>query len=161
MIERTTRARECARPGCETRYDDLDWQHAWSKRFCSAECARGKRSAIQTKRKPVSVASKEQAAKRRAGVSIVSGAREGLDAAHLCPRGLGGCDHEDCTVPLTREEHRAFDAGELDLLRYLVPGHVDEIAHALQHYRGDVPALLERLTGSRWVPVERDREAAA
>jgi hypothetical protein len=167
MIERTVRARECARDGCSTRYDDLNWDQPWPKKFCSAECARGKgRATIPTKRKPISVASKEQAAKRNAGVSIVSGASEGLDAAHLCPRGLGGCDDPDCTIPLTRYEHTMFDKGKLDLLPYLVPGHVDEIAHALHHYRGDVPALLERLTGCKWqpvsgVPVEQEgREAA-
>ena len=167
MIERTTRARECARPGCETRYDDLGWQHPWSKRFCSAECARGKRAAIQTKRKPVSVASKEQAAKRNAGVSIVSGASEGLHAAHVCSRAMGGCDAPECVVALTAEEHRRYDnpgphERQLDLLPYLVAHQMhDELAHALMHYRCDLVALLERLTGSRWVPVERDREAAA
>lgn len=160
MIERSTRNRLCAREGCDTRFDDLNWENPWPRKYCSQECARGKRPTVQTRRKPVSVASKEQRAKRQAGVSIVSGESEGLDAAHLCPRGLGGCDDADCTVALTRAEHRSFDAGQLDLLPYLVPAHVDEIAHALHHYRGDVPALLERLTGRKWVPAD-ERHAAA
>lgn len=161
MIQRTTRQRECTRQGCTVRYDDLNWNEPWPKKFCSAECARGKgRASIPTKRKPISAASKEQAAKRNAGVSVVSGASEGLDAAHLCPRGLGGCDDPDCTVPLTRYEHTMFDLGKLDLLPYLVPGHVDEIAHALRHYRGDLPALLERLTGCKWIAVEQGERAA-
>lgn len=159
-IDRTTRARLCARDGCDTRYDDLHWEQPWPRKFCSAACARGNgRAVIQAKRKPISVASSEQRAKRQAGVSIVSGESRGLDSAHLCPRGLGGCDDPDCTVPLTRAEHRAFDAGELDLLPYLVPAYVDEMAHALRHYRGDLPALLERLTGTRWRPAD-ERHAA-
>jgi hypothetical protein len=151
-IQRTIRARECARDGCSTRYDDLNWDQPWPKKFCSQECARGKgRAVIPAKRKPIAVASRDQAAKRAAGVSIVSGASQGLDAAHLCSRALGGCDDPDCTIPLTREEHRAFDAGELDLLRYLIPHHVDEIAHALHHYNGNLIGLVERLTGCRVV----------
>jgi hypothetical protein len=74
---------------------------------------------------------------------------------------MGGCDDADCTVPLTRAEHRAFDAGELDLLPFLVPFHVAELAHALGHFRGDIIALLERLTGVRWIPVGDEREKAA
>ncbi len=155
-IERTVRNRTCARDGCSQTYDPFDRDDGVPARFCSMQCARGKgRTVIPAKRKAVAVASREQAAKRSAGVSIVSGASHGLDAAHLCSRALGGCDHPDCTIPLTREEHRAFDAGELDLLRYLVPHHVDEIAHALHHYRGDLVALLERLTGTKWHPADR------
>lgn len=160
MIPRTTRSRLCARDGCPVRFDDLNWENPWPRKYCSQECARGKRPTIQTRRKPVSVASREQRAKRQAGVSIVSGAREGLDAAHLCPRGLGGCDDADCTVSLTRAEHRAFDAGELDLLPYLVAHQMhDELAHALAHYRCDLVALLERLTGRKWVPADERRAA--
>lgn len=161
MIQRTTRQRECTRQGCTTRYDDLNWENPWPKKFCSAECARGKgRASIPTKRKAISPASPQQRAKRAAGLSIVSGASEGLDPAHLCPRGLGGCDDALCVVPLTRYEHEMFDRGKLDLLPYLVPGHVDEIAHALHHYRGDLPALLERLTGAKWIAVEQGERAA-
>jgi hypothetical protein len=112
-------------------------------------------------RHSVSVASREQVAKRNAGASIVSGRTMGLDAAHICPRALGGCDHPDCTVPLTRAEHRAFDTPNprtgkrLDILPYLVAaGCHAELAHALEHYRCDLPALLERVTGEPWCPVD-------
>lgn len=161
MTQRSIRMRQCARDGCPNRYDDLNWDRPWAKKFCSAECARGKgRATIPTKRRPISAASKEQAAKRNAGVSIVSGASEGLDAAHLCPRGLGGCDDPLCVVPMTRAEHAAFDRGELDILGALVPHYAEEIAHALMHYRGDVPALLERLTATKWRPVDGEEMAA-
>ncbi len=110
------------------------------------------------KRRPISPASTAQRAKRTA--SIVSGETRGLDPAHICPRSLGGCDHPDCVVPLTRAEHRAFDEADprtgkrLDLLPYLVAhGCHAELAHALEHYRCDLPALLERVTGEAWRPV--------
>ena len=167
MSLRTVHMRPCARAGCPVRFDDFG-QQPWPKAYCSAECHRlarppkpaerrvsMPRTAGTSKRKPIAVASREQAAKRNAGVSIVSGASEGLDAAHLTPRPLGGCDDPLCVVPLTRAEHRAFDAGELDILGALVPHYTAEIAHALEHYRGDLPALLERLTGAKWRPVER------
>lgn len=155
MSPQTMRLRQCQREGCTNRYDDLYWSNPFPRAFCSMECYRtAKPRSAGKERKPISVASKEQAAKRRAGASIVSGATRGLDAAHLVSRGLGGCDDELCTVPLTREEHRLFDAGTLDLLPFLVPRHAEEIAHALIHMRGDLPALLERLTGVRWAPVD-------
>lgn len=170
----TTRRRLCAHSDCDAVYDEpYPWPYPWPKAYCSASCHRAAKTPptrkprtklrpapSTTKRKPVAIASREQAAKRAAGASIVSGKTTGLDAAHLCPRDLGGCSHELCVVPLTRAEHRAFDGGELDLLPYLVPLHTPEIAHALVHYNGDLIALLERLTGLRWVPVSDDREAA-
>ncbi len=113
---------------------------------------------VPPKRRPVSPASTAQRAKRTA--SIVSGETRGLDPAHICPRSLGGCDHPDCVVPLTRAEHRAFDEADprtgkrLDLLPYLVAhGCHAELAHALEHYRCDLIALLERVTGEAWRPV--------
>lgn len=161
-MSRTVRQRECI--ACTEIYPEpFPWRFDWPRGYCSKRCSRKIVSAdVATARKPVSAASPEQRAKRVAGASIVSGATEHLDAAHLCSRSLGGCDDADCTVPLTRAEHRAFDGGGLDLLPYLVPDHVDEIAHALHHYRGDLPALLERLTGVKWAPVvEHNHEGKA
>jgi hypothetical protein len=157
------RMRQCA--GCPLSFATPHgggWPAAYHSAACAQAAARARapkaspRQPLVTrpstaKRRPISVASTEQRAKRAAGSSIVSGATTGLDAAHLCPRGLGGCDDADCTVALTRAEHRAFDAGELDLLPYLVAHQCHaEIAHALGHYRCDLIALLERLTGDRW-----------
>jgi hypothetical protein len=159
-VSRTTRQRECIR--CGDLYSELyPWPYDWPKAYCSKVCSRKILSAgSSTPRKPVSVASPEQRAKRIAGASIVSGETRGLDAAHLCSRGLGGCDDADCTVPLTHAEHVAFDDGKLDLLPYLVAHQcLAEMAHALEHYRGDLPALLERLTGTTWAPADAPESA--
>jgi hypothetical protein len=79
------------------------------------------------------------------------------DPAHLVPRSLGGCDKADCCVPLCRLHHRMFDRGELDLLPHLEPLYRKELSHALAH----VPllALLRRLTGTRWAPIDSNRRA--
>lgn len=83
---------------------------------------------------------------------VFGGAR--IDPAHLCARAHGGCDDPLCVVPLCRRCHREFDDGDLDLLPDLVQVYVPELAHALEHYNGDLIALLQRLTGTRWVPQE-------
>jgi hypothetical protein len=111
-----------------------------------------KRSAPAPRRAPISPASDAQRARVRGRVSIVSGQRP-CDPAHLWPRGMGGCDHPDCVVPLTREEHRAYDAGELDLLPYLVArGCFAEMAHVIGAHGVSPVTLVERLTGERWAP---------
>lgn len=98
-------------------------------------------------------ASTAQRVKIRQLVSIVS-EQEGCDPAHLWPRAQGGCDDPGCVVPLTREEHRAFDNGELDLLPYLIKaGCMAEMQHAMEH-AGGPRQLLERLTGKHWKPSE-------
>lgn len=176
-VGRTRRRRLCAGPDCDALYEVPEpWPHPWPRRFCSTDCHRRSKAAealgkprrvvaplrsstTSTKRRPVAVASPEQRAKRAMGASIVSAATEGLDAAHLTPRPLGGCDDPACIVPLTRAEHRAFDAGQLDLLPHLVTHQcVTEMAHMLAHYQCDVIAMLERLTGCR--VVLEDRRAA-
>lgn len=160
--------RMCAAVDCDERFSHPHGG-AWPNAFCSADCARRTARARRPAPRPraelvtrapkqrsraVSPASPEQRAKRSSQASIVSGATKGLDPAHLCSRARGGCDDALCIVSLTRAEHRAFDAGELDLLPHLVKaGCVEEIAHAVHHYRGNLPALLARLTGQRWTPV--------
>lgn len=175
-IPRTTRNRVCAYSGCGELFDDFYRNVHWPRAYCSPLChlratakpvpdpkprAQLRRSTTPAKRQPISAASPEQRAKRNNGASIVSGETRGLDAAHLCPRGLGGCDDPLCVVPLTRAEHVAFDRADpqtgkrLDLLPYLVAhGCHAELAHALGHYRGDLIALLERVTGEKWMPVQ-------
>lgn len=170
--------RLCAYGNCTTRFNAPHGQ-PHPAAYCSSECHRlAKQAAAKPpkprvqmprtpqakKRKPVSVASPEQRVKRNGSASIVSGETVGLHAAHLTSRALGGCDHPDCVVALTAEEHRRFDnpgphERQLDLLPYLVGMH-DELAHMLMHYRGDLPAMLERLTGCKWVAVESERRAA-
>lgn len=163
-VLRTTRRRLCARPGCDTRYDSFGTKCHWPDKYCSPKChlldtvkppERTPRAPLVTRttpkqRRTISPASPAQREKRHAQPSIVSGATTGLDPAHLA---LRGCDDPLCTVSLTRAEHRAFDDGRLDLLPYLLQaGCAAEIAHAVQHYDGRLPALLARLTGTRWQP---------
>ena len=162
MIERTTRARECARPGCETRYDDLDWQHPWSKRFCSAECARGKRSAIPMKRKAISPASTGQRLAVQGRACIVCRQHAGeCDPAHIISRAAltEGQDDPRAVVPLCRSCHDAYDHAGEDLLPYLEPHYRAELAYAVERY--GLLRTLQRVTNQRWLAVERDREAAA
>lgn len=70
-----------------------------------------------------------------------------VDPAHVIPRSLGGCNHEDCTVGLPRRVHRAYDRGEVDLLPYL--SH-DEQAHAVSHV--GILSALKITTGDNYVP---------
>ena len=115
-----------------------------------------KRSAPK-RRKPVSPASAEQRAKVREAMSILSG-EHGCDPAHITSKSGGylGCDSALCVIPLTRQEHRDFDQGKRDILPALIAhGMVPEIQHALDHYNGDLIALIERLTGCRCVLEER------
>lgn len=114
-----------------------------------------KKTATKTKRRAISPASPEQRAKVREQVSIVSG-ESPCDPCHVWPRGMGGCDHPDCVIPLTRSEHQAFDEGRLDVLPFLVAhGMWAELAHPISEHRVDPVSLLQRLTGVRWVG-ERD-----
>ncbi len=160
--------RLCAAADCDERYEHPhggNWPNAFHSAACARRTARARTPsprpradlvtrAPRKRARAISPASMDQRAKRDTQPSIVSGATTGLDPAHLCARGQGGCDDPLCTVSLTRAEHRAFDAGELDLLPHLLKaGCVDEIAHAVHHYEGRLPALLARLTGTRWAPV--------
>ena len=63
---------------------------------------------------------------------IVCGAEHRVDAAHVVPRALGCGDALD-VVPLCRACHRAYDAGELDLLPYLSRRRPGAVAHAVGH----------------------------
>lgn len=112
--------------------------------------------AASRKRPGISPASKEQRAKVRDAVSIVSG-QPGCDPMHLVDRSLGGCDSPLCVVPATREEHRAFEAGTLDLVPHLIAaGCIPEMQHALGHLRSPL-RLIHKLTGERYVP-EKPKE---
>jgi hypothetical protein len=77
----------------------------------------------------------------------VCGSVARVDPAHLIPRSLGGCDEPDCVIPLCRKHHRAYDRGELDLLRYLEPRWRPELAHAVAHL--GIVGSLRRITGTR------------
>lgn len=53
-----------------------------------------------------------------------------VDPAHVVSRAKGGCEHQDCTIPLCRLHHRSYDDGILDVLPLLT---LDEQAHAVSH----------------------------
>ena len=76
---------------------------------------------------------------------IVCGSEHRVDAAHVIPRALG-CGHPLCTVALCRGCHRAYDAGELDLLRYLEPAYRAQLAHAVGHV--GLIGALRRISGN-------------
>jgi len=70
-----------------------------------------------------------------------------IDPAHIVPRGLGGCDDEDCVIGLTRGQHRAYDEGRLSVLEYLT---LAEQAHAVSHL--GILRALRQTTGERYLP---------
>lgn len=80
-----------------------------------------------------------------------------VDPAHLIPRSMTtvGQDEPLAVVGLSRELHRRYDTGDFDLLPYLTGRHDDAVAFAVARV-GLLPAL-ERITNTRWVPVEADR----
>lgn len=120
-----------------------------------------KRSTKPRKRSRVSPASPAQREKCRDAVSIVSG-QGPCDPAHLWDRSVGGCDHADCVIPLTREEHRAYDEGNLDLSPYLISsGCLAEVQHALIHTKGSLLRLMVRVSGSQWAPTDEDKTGEA
>lgn len=99
------------------------------------------------KRGGISPASRAQRAKVREALSVVS-SRPGCDPAHLWPRSKGGCNHPDCVVALTRDEHDAFDRGQLDILPSLIARECwDEMAHPISVHHVSPQRLVERLTG--------------
>jgi hypothetical protein len=126
-----------------------------------------KPSAKRPKRTPLGHASADQKAKvEREGPRLI--VKENaftshdemvahLDPAHVTPRAIGGCDHEDCIVPLSRAQHRRYDNGELDLLPYLT---LEEQAHAVSHL--GIVGALKRTTGEQYIPEsEADRRIEA
>jgi hypothetical protein len=80
-----------------------------------------------------------------------------VDPAHLWPRGMGGCDHPDCVIPLCRTCHRKLDdpSEVFDLLSKLVDrGYWAELAHPTAVHDVSPLTLLRRLTGEDWAPLE-------
>ncbi|MGH2858613.1 MAG: hypothetical protein ACRDMJ_14150 [Solirubrobacteraceae bacterium] len=73
-----------------------------------------------------------------------------VDAAHVIPRSLGCGDALD-VVPLCRACHRAYDAGELDLLPYLELGWRAQLAHAVGHV--GLIGAFRRISGNHRDPM--------
>ncbi len=59
--------------------------------------------------------------------------RHRVDAAHLVPQRLGGCQAPECVLALCRTHHRLYDCGRLALAPYLGPEQEPELAHSLCH----------------------------
>ena len=78
---------------------------------------------------------------------IVCGSDRRVDPAHLIPRSMGGCGAPLCICPLCRRCHRAYDAGELDVLPYLEPAWRAQLAHAVGHV--GLIGALQRISGRR------------
>ena len=98
-------------------------------------------------RQPCAPASAAQRAKVAGRRCLVCNASARIDPAHLVPRSLGGCDHPLCVVALCRSCHRRYDAGALDLVAWLEPGHRAEAAHAVAHL--GLAGALRRISGQR------------
>jgi hypothetical protein len=85
---------------------------------------------------------------------------EPIHAAHLWPRGLGGCDDPLCVVGMPAHAHDEYDGRRGTKRRDILPalltqGYVAEIQHAVGHANGDLIAVLERLTGDKYAPAGR------
>lgn len=59
--------------------------------------------------------------------------REGVDPAHLIPRGLGGCDDPLCVLGLCRRCHSQYDVGWLNILDIVREKYPDHWEHAVSH----------------------------
>lgn len=108
------------------------------------------RKPSKLKRGPVGHASPEQRAKAKTqGCRITAYHYQDaqVDPAHVTPRGIGGCDHEDCVIGLRRDLHGSYDEGNLDILPYLT---LEEQAHAVSHL--GILGALKRTTGETYVP---------
>jgi hypothetical protein len=99
---------------------------------------------VPLKRTTSMAASEAQRAAVAGRPCIVCGSERRVDAAHVIPRALG-CGHPLCMVALCRACHRAYDAGELDLLPYLEPAYRAQLAHAVGHV--GLIGALRRISG--------------
>jgi hypothetical protein len=88
---------------------------------------------------------------------VVTGAQEGVDAAHLVDRSLTtvGQDEPLAVVGLRRDLHRLYDDGKLDLLPYLAGRHDDAVGFAVE--RVGLITALERITNTKWTPAAPTR----
>jgi hypothetical protein len=154
---RKAHLREAGLPIPQWRRVPGDEQKMWRAK-ARALTINGTDAATTTRRSGFTPASVSQREAIHIRGSVVSG-KGPCDPAHLCPRALGGCGDPLCVVALTREEHRAFDDGELDIQPYLIAnGHWEEIAHMTSAHHMSPLAVLQRLTGVRWVPAADARE---
>lgn len=118
------------------------------------------RARAKPSHRPVSPASPAQR-RKVAGKACIVCAGSPCHPAHGCPRGMGGCDHPDCAIPLCPHCHLLWDTGHVSILEHVVAhGLVVEMAHMLAHY-GDPVTVCERLTNDRvtWKSTRREQAA--
>lgn len=105
---------------------------------------------------PASAAQREKVRDARCIVTGKDRHEATIHPAHLWDRGRGGCDDPLCVIPLAAEIHRPYDEKKFDLLPHLILHNCfAEMAHVIEDHRVSPTLLLERLTGTRWTPVER------
>jgi hypothetical protein len=90
---------------------------------------------------------------KRQGCRITGEHGGHVHPAHVCDRGLGGCEHEDCVIGLRADYHRLYDMQKIDVLPHLTK---EEQAHLVSHV--GLISALEQSTGERWAPVESSLE---
>ena len=107
---------------------------------------------VPARRRAISPATPAQRARAKAMGCVVTGAREGVDPAHLIDRSLTtvGQDEPLAVVGLRRDLHRLYDDGKLDLLPHLTGRHDDAVAFAVG--RMGLITALERITNTKWAP---------
>jgi hypothetical protein len=165
MTLRTHQARECARTGCDRRYDPRERKTGTPQRYCSIECwrldgveahpARAARQELRSapskpRRKAVSEASPVQRTATRDRACVVCGQGAGsCHPAHIIPRGVTtiGQDDPRAVVPLCPVHHRLYDEGGLSILEFLEPHHRVELAWAVE--RVGLLSTLRRVTNER------------
>ena len=127
-LDEPTRAVEAADPRISAAGDDVS---ARPDAAAAADAARGL----------------DSAGRKVAGSACLVCGAQAVDTAHLVSRSRGACDAAACVVALCRRHPRAYDPGELDLLRYLEPNWRMEIGHAVEHL--GLIGALRGLMGSR------------
>lgn len=125
--------------------------------------APNRKSAPRSKPQPVSTCSKAQRDKVRDAACIVCRKPGPCEPAHVIDKSLVRDEDGDPrrVVPLCPGPagcHRRYDAEDLDLLPYLEPHHRAELAYAVE-VAGLLTALF-RISGGRWVQLDREANAA-
>jgi hypothetical protein len=93
-------------------------------------------------------ASNKQRKKVRHSVCSVCFNGPGCDPAHLTARAQGGCEHEDCVIPLCRACHTMFDRGDLNL-EPLIALRQFALERAHMAFHMSYRQCIQRLSGVR------------
>ena len=124
---------------CGRYYDPDKVRQGVPQGICTRACMIDKKRLAATDRASRRRVPPQALAKKDGAVCRVCGNLP-VDAAHIVPRSVApnAGETEDAIVPLCREHHRQYDAGQLDVLPYLT---LPEQAHAVTAAGGIVGAL--------------------